>query len=128
MDLGRMDLAQRTGLLRIVHERKWGFAVAGASVRFRHRLKALKRFRLHTRIVGIDDRWFYFHQYTLRKGKIHSSALVRAGITSKQGLVPVKKVLDVLGTPDWNPGMPEWVRAWSEAEELRPWDNEIQDP
>jgi acyl-CoA thioesterase FadM len=126
MDMGRMDLAQRTGLLRIVHEQKWGFAVSGASVRYRHRLKAFSRFRLHTRIVAIDDRWFYFHQKTLRKGNIHSSALVRAGITSKQGLVPVKKVLDALGLPDWDPGMPKWVQAWIEAEELRPWDGESQ--
>ena len=126
MDMGRMDLAQRTGLLQTVHKKKWGFAVSGASVRYRHRLKAFNRFRLHTRIVAADDRWFYFHQYTVRKGKTHSSALVRAGITSKQGLVPVKKVLDALRKPDWNPGMPKWVEAWSKAEELRPWDNEIK--
>jgi len=127
MDMGRLDLAQRTGLLRTVHEQKWGLAVSGASVRYRHRLKAFKRFQLHTQIVATDDRWFYFHQYTVRNGKTHSSALVRAGITSKKGLVPVKKVLDALGIPDWNPGMPEWVEAWSEAEKLRPWDKELQD-
>lgn len=126
MDMGRIDLAQRTGLLRMVYRQKWGFAVAGASVRYRYRLKAFKRFQLHTRIVAVDDRWFYFHQYTVRKGNIHSSALVRAGITSKQGLVPVKKVLSALGMSDWNPGMPKWVKAWSEAEELRPWDSERQ--
>ena len=127
MDIGRLDLAQRTGLLRIVHRQKWGFAVAGASVRFRSRLKAFKRFRLHTRIVAIDDRWIYFHQNTIQNGNIHSSALVRAGITSKQGLIPVKKVLEAMGVPDWDPGMPKWVAAWSEAEELRPWDSERQD-
>jgi acyl-CoA thioesterase FadM len=123
MDIGRLDLANRTGLLRIVHKQKWGFAVAGASIRYRHRLKAFKRFKLHTRIVAIDDRWFYFHQTTIRKGKLHSSALIRAGITSKQGLVPVKRVLEALGNRDWNPGMPKWVKAWAEAEELRPWNN-----
>lgn len=126
MDLGRLDLAQRTGLLRTVHEQKWGFAVAGASVRYRHRLKAFRRFQLHTKVVAADDRWFYFHQYTKRKGKIHSSALVRAGITSEKGLVSVKKVLAALGTPDWNAGMPEWVKAWTEAEELRPWVSDTQ--
>ena len=124
MDMGRLDLTQRTGLWRTIHEQKWGFVVAGASIRYRHRLKAFKRFQLHTRIVATDDRWFYFHQYTFRKGKTYSSALVRAGITSKQGLVPVKKVLDALGMSDWNPGMPEWVEAWSNAEELRPWESE----
>ncbi|MGD9345840.1 MAG: acyl-CoA thioesterase [Candidatus Aminicenantes bacterium] len=125
MDMGRLDLAAKTGLLRIVHKKKWGLAVAGASVRYRHRLKAFQSFRLYTRIVALDDRWFYFHQSIVRKGKIHSSALVRAGITRKNGLVPVKEVLDVLGMSDWDPGMPEWVKAWTEAEELRPWDNAI---
>jgi len=125
MDMGRLDLAARTGLLRIVHKKKWGFAVAGASVRYRHRLKAFKSFSLYTRIVGIDNRWFYFHQSTVREGKIHSSALIRAGVTSKKGLVPLKEVLDAMGMSDWNPTMPDWVRAWTEAEELRPWDNPI---
>jgi acyl-CoA thioesterase FadM len=120
MDLGRLELAQRTGLWRAVRQKKWGLAVAGASIRYRHRLKAFRRFQLHTRIVAADKRWFYFHQYTSRKGKTYSSALVRAGITSKQGLVPVRKVLEALEVPDWDPGMPEWVEAWSQAEELRP--------
>lgn len=111
----------------MVHRQKWGLAVAGASVRYRHRLKAFQSFRLYTRIIAIDDRWFYFHQSTVRKGKIHSSALVRAGITSKKGLVPVKDVLDAMGMSDWDPGMPEWVKSWLKAEDLRPWDNAIMD-
>jgi acyl-CoA thioesterase FadM len=122
MDLGRMDLAMRTGLLRIAHKKKWGFAISGASVRYRRRLKAFKRFELHTQIVGLDERWFYFFQNTIRNGRIHSSALMRAAITSQQGLIPVKKVLTALDFPDFNPGMPKWVKAWSEAEELRPWE------
>ena len=127
MDMGRLDLAARSGLLQIVHKKKWGLAVAGASVRYRHRLKAFQSFRLYTRIVALDERWFYFHQSTIRKGKIHSSALVRGGIISKKGLVPAQEVLDAIGMSDWKPGMPEWVKAWIEAEELRPWDNAIQD-
>jgi hypothetical protein len=35
--------------------------------------------------------------------------------------------MDALGNPGWNPGMPRWVRAWSEAEELRPWVRDTQD-
>lgn len=120
MDLGRFDLAVRTGLLKSVHKQKWGFAVAGASVRFRHRIKFFRRFLLHTSLVAVDKRWFYFHQKTIRKGKIHSSALIRAGVTSKQGIVPVKDVLDVIGISNRNLDIPKWIKAWSDAEELRP--------
>jgi len=120
MDLGRIELALRTGLWRTVRQKKWGLVVAGASIRYRHRLKAFRRFNLHTRIVAADDRWFYFHQYTSRKGKTYSSALVRTGITSKLGVVPVRRVLEALGMPNWNPGMPPWVEAWINAEKLSP--------
>jgi hypothetical protein len=37
----------------------------------------------------------------------------------------VKEVLDAMGMSDWDPGMPEWVKAWLEAEELRPWDKAL---
>jgi acyl-CoA thioesterase FadM len=124
MDMGRLDLAMRMGLLRVVHEQGWGLAVGGASVRYRHRLKAFMRFHLHSRIVGMDDRWFYFRQDTIRGGRIHSSALVRTAITSREGIVAPRKVLEALGgaASEWDPGMPEWVKAWADAEELRPWD------
>jgi acyl-CoA thioesterase FadM len=120
MDLGRIELALRTGLWRTVRQKKWGLVVAGASIRYRHKLKAFRRFTLHTRIVAADRRWFYFHQFTSRKGKIYSSALVRTGITSRLGVVPVRKVLEALGVPDWDPGMPDWVEAWINAEKLSP--------
>jgi len=120
MDLGRIELAQRTGLLRTVRKKKWGLVVAGASIRYRHRLRAFMPFTLHTRIAAADERWFYFYQYTSCNGKTCSSALVRTGITNRLGVVPVRKVLKSLGVPDWSPHIPEWVEAWINAEKLRP--------
>jgi acyl-CoA thioesterase FadM len=121
MDLGRFDLAARTGLLRVLHRRRWGLTVGGASVRFRHRVPPFRPIRLRTKLVGRDDRWFYFHQEIARDGRVCSRALVRAGITARRGLVPVDEVLEATGQPGWGPTLPEWVRAWIEAENRRPW-------
>ena len=44
MDLGRIDIAVRTGLFRLVHSKGWGFVAAGASVRFRHPLRPFRTF------------------------------------------------------------------------------------
>ncbi len=121
MDLGRIDLGARTGLFRVLHRQHWGLTVGGASVRFRHRVPPFRRIRLRTKIVGRDDRWFYFHQQITRDGRICSGALVRAGITSRKGLVPVDAVLEAAGRPGWGPKLPEWVQAWIEAENQRPW-------
>jgi acyl-CoA thioesterase FadM len=120
MDLGRVDFAIRTGILKKGHARGWGLVAAGASARFRHRLAPMRRFVLTTRLLGHDDRWFYFLHETEQGQRVCSSALVRVGLRSKEGLVPSDNVLEVLGTPEWKPAMPEWVLKWIEAEDARP--------
>lgn len=120
MDLGRVDFAIRTGILKKGHARGWGLVAAGASVRFRHRLAPLRRFALTTRLVGRDDRWFYFIHETEQGARVCSQALVRVGLRSKDGLVASSEVLAVLGRPEWKPAMPHWVLKWIEAEDARP--------
>jgi acyl-CoA thioesterase FadM len=106
--------------MRIAHRKNWGFVVAGASVRYRHKLPPWRRFTLYTKVVGFDKRWFYFHQQTKRNGQTCSSALIRAGLKNPDGLVPVKDVLEAMGEQTWEPELPDWVNAWIEAEEMRP--------
>ncbi len=121
MDMGRFDLAVRSGFLRTVHRHGWGLTVGGASVRFRHRVRPFSRICLRSRVVGHDDRWFYFHQKIEHGDRLCSSALVRTAVIEKGRLVPVPRVLEALGRPGQAPGLPEWVQAWIDAEALRPW-------
>jgi acyl-CoA thioesterase FadM len=121
MDFGRFDLAMRSGLLKVVKQQGWGLAVAGASVRYRHRLKLFQKYTLHSQIVGYDHKWFYFHQKTVSNGKIHSAALIRTAVTSKNGAVESAKVLSVMGYDKVEYSVPQWVAAWAKADELRPW-------
>lgn len=122
MDFGRFDLAMRSGLMKVVKDNKWGLAVAGASVRYRHRLKYGQKFILHSSLVGYDEKWFYFHQKTVRNDKIHSAALVRTAVTSKDGIVSSEKVLKEMGYTDISYNVPHWVTAWAESDEIRPWE------
>ena len=122
MDFGRFDIAMRTGLLKIAKQNGWAFTIAGASVRYRHRIKLLQRFTLHSQVVGYDEKWFYFHQKTVRQEKIHSAALIRAAITSKNGIVNPKVVLEAMGYDNLDYSVPDWVAAWAAADDLRPWE------
>jgi len=122
MDFGRFDLASRSGLLKLVKENSWGLAVAGASVRYRHRLKLFQKYELHSEVIGHDDKWIYFHQKTIRKGRIHSAALIRTAVTSKNGIVKVEEVMKSIDHIGEIPLLPEWVKAWAEADQLRPWE------
>ena len=122
MDFGRFDLAFRSGLMKVIKKKGWGLAVAGASVRYRHRLKLWQKYTLHSQVVGYDDKWFYFHQKTVSKGKIHSAALIRVAITSKNGIVKSRNVLEAMGYDNIKYNVPDWVLAWAKADELRPWE------
>ncbi|MEZ5476592.1 MAG: acyl-CoA thioesterase [Thiolinea sp.] len=61
-DLGRFDLVIRTGFMKIMRAQRWGLVVAGASVRYRRRVRLFDRVRLRTQIVGFDQRWIYIVQ------------------------------------------------------------------
>ncbi len=121
MELGRWDYSTRIGFISIMKQNKWGIAVGGASIRYRRRIPFLAKFTLSTQFICHDGRWIYFLQETHRNTKICSSALMKVGITSKQGLVPATEVTKAFHRPDFGTEMPDWVNAWIEAEGQRPW-------
>ncbi len=120
-DLGRFDYGARCGLLPLLKTKGWGLVVAGSTIRYRKRLRPFERYRLHTRLIGRDDRWFYFVQKMERGGDVCSSALIRTAVTTKGRILPSQEVADALGNSDWRPDMPPWVKAWIAADNSRPW-------
>lgn len=120
MDLGRYDLAFRMGLMQMARRQGWFFVVAGGSIRYRRRLPPFARFVLRTRLVGHDGRWFYFIQEFVHRDRIAAQAVVRAGLRTKTAAIPSASVLSAVGREDWAPPLPDWVKAWSAAEEARP--------
>ena len=120
-DIGRFVFSVRTGLWKEVKRNQWGFVVAGSSVRYRKRLKPFQRYEQHTRVLGYDDKWFYFLQ-THQIGEVwHSSALIRAAVVEQGKIIPTQTILNVMNQADWQPALPEWVSAWIAADTLRPW-------
>lgn len=124
MELGRWDFSYRIGLIGLMKKHKWGVAIGGASVRYRRRIPFLSKFTLTTQLVCHDGRWFYFLQEMHIKNKICFSALIKACVTSKNGLMPAPEVIKELGRESWNPDIPEWISAWVNAEGQRPWPSE----
>ncbi|HRO10374.1 acyl-CoA thioesterase [Amaricoccus sp.] len=123
-DLGRVPLAVRCGLVRVLRANRWGLAVAGASIRYRRRVRAFDRVELRSAFVGRDARFLYVHQAMFRRGEPTSSGLFRSAVTDAAGIVPTDRVLAALGDPPL-PALPAWVAAWSAAEALRPWPPEL---
>lgn len=121
-DLGRIPMARRLGLAGVFAQQGWGITIAGASVRYRRRIRVFERVEMRSRVIGWDGRFFYTEQ-TLwnRGGECTTQALFRSATTSKAGIVPPHDVVAKMGLSGVSPNLPNWAEAWIEADATRPW-------
>lgn len=117
MDLGRVDLLMRMGMVGELRRRRWNPVIASLTVRYRRSLGLWERFSIHTRLVCWDDRWFYAEQRFVRGGEEMARAIVKAAFIGPQGRVPPQQLVDASPWALHSPPMPEGVRMWVEAEE-----------
>lgn len=120
-DLGRIQLAQRTGLNAALMRNRWGIVVAGNTTRYRKRITMMQRFEMRTRVVGWDNRFVYMEQSMWRGNECCNHVLIRGAVTSRAGIVPPVEVVSAMGHQADSPELPDWVRHWIGAEHKRPW-------
>ena len=120
-DMARVVMYRRLGVMEAMKRLGWGGTVAGASVRYRSRVRAFQRVEVRATLVGWDDRFNYVVQSMWRRGTCTSQALMRMAVTDANGLVPAARVARELGFPAESPPLPDWVAAWAHAEAQRPW-------
>jgi acyl-CoA thioesterase FadM len=127
-DIGRIAMAQRSGLIAALRKNRWGLTMAGSCVRFRRRIHGFERFEMRSRSVCFDDRFTYIEQSMWKpNGECASHVLYRAAVTDKNGIVPPSLVVQAMGQDGASPQMPDWIAAWCAAEDKRPWPP-MQDP
>ena len=124
-DLGRIPLARRAGLINALKKNRWGLTMAGASVRYRRRVRAFDRIEMWSRLVGADDKFMYLEQSMWVAGEAASHILYRAAVTDQHGIVPTEKVVAALGLTETPMDLPDWIVAWIDAEAQRPWPPEF---
>ncbi len=121
-DLGRIPLAFRTGLVSALRQNRWGLTIAGACVRYRRRIRMFESIEMRSRLICWDARFLYIEQSMWKAdGQCANHSLYRAAVTGSAGIVAPQEVARAIGHDAPAPAMPEWVRAWVEAEALRPW-------
>lgn len=121
-DLGRIPLAARAGLVGVLRKERWGLTMAGASVRYRRRIRTFERIEMRSRLAWWDERFFYIEQSMWKAdGECANHIVYRSAVTGKDGIVPTARVAEALGEDPSPPPAPEWVTAWIEADATRPW-------
>jgi acyl-CoA thioesterase FadM len=108
--LGRIDLMLGTGLLRRAMKRGWYPVVGAGMIRYRREIKSLERFLLRSRIVGWDDKWFYFeHRFEKIGGDLAAIAYARGVLRNREGAVPTSDVMALVGHTAPSPPLPDIV-------------------
>lgn len=121
-DLGRIPLAMRAGLVGALKANRWGLTMAGASVRYRRRIRAFEVIEMRSRAVWWDDKFIYIEQSMWKKnGECANHIVYRSAVTGRNGIVPPSEVMAVLNMDVPRPEAPAWVTAWIEADATRPW-------
>lgn len=121
-DFGRFGVIIRTGLGPVLRKNGWGLTMAGSTVRYRRRIRNLERFEMQSRVVFYDPRFIYVEQSMWKQdGECASHVLYRMAITDKNGIVAPEKALPDMGFEGRVLSPPDWVAAWIEAENARPW-------
>ena len=120
-DLGRMPLARRTGLDRVLRIHGWGITVAGNSTRYRRRVQAFDRLDMASRCIGWDARFVYMEQSMWKGADCTSQVIIRSAIVGKSGIVPPSELIKAMGHPIESPDLPDWVLTWISAENTRLW-------
>jgi acyl-CoA thioesterase FadM len=123
MDLGRVDLLIRSGLMKLIRRAGYHPVIAAETIRFRRPLRLFQRFEIETRVIGWDDKAFLMQQRFLRRKRrdgtmrVIAEGIVRARFVLKgEGAIPASDFLALTGQPHTpSPQIPAWVAEWNEV-------------
>lgn len=120
MDLGRLDLILRSGLLKPVLRNRWTPVVSAGMIRFRREVRLFEAFDIETKLVFWDETRFVIEQRLVKQhnGAIASAALVLAGLYDRKqkSFVPVKTLMELSGIDAVSPAMTPEIEAFLNAE------------
>lgn len=119
MDLGRLDLMARMGVLGIFKKRGWMPVVAAQTISFKRSLDFFERYELSSRILCWDERFLYLEQvFTKANGKVAARALVKAAVIGQGRALKSEALLEAIGaTKRKSPPIPPGIKAWALAAE-----------
>ena len=124
MDLGRLHLVFRTGLMGVVQREKLAPALAAVQMRYRMQLLPFQPFDLETRVLCWDEKWVYMEQRFLyvkgpKTGAVAAIGIVKGAFYDRRTktTMPTSELLGRIGSTQQSPEFPSYVKEWVESEE-----------
>ena len=101
MDICRVELLGRMRILMPALRRGWRPVMGGCTITFRRSVMPFERFSIQSRVKAWDEKWVYFEHLVHRAdGSLAATGIMRALLRGKEGSVPTKDVLALMGIAD----------------------------
>ena len=112
MEVVRLALMSRTGLVRLALARRWRFGNAAQKAVFFRGLKLLQPYVVSGRLLYTDDRWLYLKQHVRHEGELRAIGLFKIGIREGRQVVSPRDVVRTLGYDVPHAEPPNEVIEW----------------
>lgn len=118
MDVARTEWMARTGVFSAIRRQRWAPILGGGFIRFRYSLRFLQRYRVRTRLLGWDKRWFYLeHTFIDGRERCVAAGVTRAALRSAGAWVETREVVDQIEPGAESPPIPSYVSEWVNLED-----------
>jgi len=97
MDLGRVDIMLRSGLLKLIYRKGWQGVVGTIHTHFRRPLKCFQSYELHSQVVYWDNKWTWIEHKMYSQDKLICHALVQTLIRGKGENISNEKLQELMG-------------------------------
>ena len=118
IDVNRMEFILRTGVARVIFDRRWKAVLGSTTIQFRRELRLGDRAIASTRLVGWDTRWVFLeHRIETGAGRPVAIALAKAGFRHNGAWVPIETLRSALPYALGTMVLPPHVDAWRALDE-----------
>ncbi len=118
MDVARVEWMLQTDVADTIRSNRWAAVLGGGVIRFRHSLTLLQTYKVHTRLLGWDRRWFYLeHSFRDERERCVAVGVTRAGLRCHDDWVDSEEVMRHLQPGAKSPVLPEHISNWNDLEE-----------
>lgn len=124
MDLGRLDVMARSGLLKAAWRHRWTPIASGIQIRYRREIQLFQRFRLETRIVCWQSHLVVMEQRFVIEsgpyaGQVAAQALFKGGLYDRgaRRFVDVARLMAEVGVTAESPPVSLEAAAFLAADE-----------
>ncbi|MEO7005535.1 MAG: thioesterase family protein [Terrimesophilobacter sp.] len=121
MDLGRLDLLQRSGAWATLDRLGFYPVVGSETITFRRSLQPWQRYTLETKIIGYDGKAVYVEQRFVVGREVYAVGVVRGRFLRRSGgTVSIPELAQAIGVDVTRFEVPQWVLRWATDVALPP--------